>query len=407
MGAEPRHLAIFLRSLVGGGGAERMMVTLAGALAERGHRVDLVLARAAGNFFDEIHPGVRVVDLGVRTMLPALPALLRLPGEGVRMLPAFLPPATPRVLGAIPALARYLQEERPDSMLSALNFSNLAALWARRLSGVPTRLVVSERNTLSVRALRSSERSLRALPGMIRRFYPWADAVTAVSDGVADDLARITGIPRAEIATTWNPVVSPAIAEAAARPLDHPFFRPGEPPVVLGAGKLRPQKDFGTLLDAFAKVRAARPARLVILGEGPQAGSLRVRARRLGISADVSLEGFVSNPFAYMARAGVFALSSAWEGLPAVLIQAMACGCPVASTECPSGPAEILEKGALGPLVPVGASAALAAAILRLLDAPTDRDLLRRRAGDFSVDRVAERYLAALLPPQAAAAAGR
>src|SRR5262245_40321625 len=158
MGADPsRHLAIFLRSLVGGGGAERMMVTLAGALHERGHRVDLVLARAAGNFFEEIHPGVRVVDLGVRTMLPAIPAFVRRPADGLAMLPAFLPPAPPRVLGAIPALARYLREERPAAMLSALNYSNLAAVWARRLSGAPTRLVVSERNTLSVRALRSSE----------------------------------------------------------------------------------------------------------------------------------------------------------------------------------------------------------------------------------------------------------
>jgi glycosyltransferase involved in cell wall biosynthesis len=406
MGAErSRHLAIFLRSLVGGGGAERMMVTLAGALRERGHRVDLVLARAVGNFFDEIHPEVRVVDLGARTVLPALPALLRHPAEGIWMLPAFLPPAPPRVLGSIPALARYLLRERPDAMLSALNYSNLAAVWARRLAGVPTRLVVSERNTLSVRARRSSERSLRALPAMIARFYPWADAVTAVSQGVSDDLARITGIPRAAITTTWNPVVSPALVAAAAEPLDHPFFRPGEPPVVLGAGKLRPQKDFATLLDAFARLRAERPARLVILGEGPEAGALRVRARRLGVSSDVSFEGFVANPFAYMARAAVFALSSAWEGLPAVLIQAMACGCPVASTDCPSGPAEILEGGAHGPLVPVGDAGALAAAMLRLLDAPTDREQLRRRAGEFSVDRVAERYLAVLLPPAVPGAA--
>ncbi len=401
MGADRRHLAIFLRSLAGGGGAERMMVTLAGALQDRGHRVDLVLARAVGNFLEEIHPDVRVVDLGVRTILPALPALLRLPAEGLRMLPAFLSPVPPRVLGAIPALERYLRQERPDAMLSALNYSNLAAVWARRLAGVPTRLVVSERNTLSLRARRSTARSLRALPAMIGRFYPWADAVTAVSHGVADDLARVSGIPRASITTTWNPVVSPALAAAAARPLEHPFFRPGEPPVVLGAGKLRPQKDFGTLLDAFAKLRAVRPARLVILGEGPEAGALRVRARRLGISADVSLEGFVANPFAYMARAAVFALSSAWEGLPAVLIQAMACGCPVASTDCPSGPAEILEGGAHGPLVPVGDSHALAAAILRLLATPTDPERLRRRAEEFSVDRVTERYLAVMLPQAA------
>jgi glycosyltransferase involved in cell wall biosynthesis len=400
MGADRRHLAIFLRSLVGGGGAERMMVVLAGALHARGHRVDLVLGRAVGNFLDEIDPGVRVIDLGVRTILPAVPALLRLPREGIRLLPAFLPPAPPRALGCIPALERYLRRERPDALLSALNHSNLAAIWARRLAGVPTRLVLSERNTLSVRARRSGERSLRALPAMIRRFYPWADAVTAVSEGVADDLARVTGIPRSAIATTWNPVVSPALLVAAAQPLEHPWFRPGEPPVVLGAGKLRPQKDFGTLIDAFARVRAARPARLVILGEGPEESRLRVRARRLGVSADVALEGFVANPFAYMARAAVFALSSAWEGLPAVLIQAMACGCPVASTDCPSGPAEILEGGKHGPLVPVGDAEALAGAILRLLAAPGDREGLRRRAADFSVDRIVERYLAVLAPPE-------
>ncbi len=378
------------------------MVTLAGALHERGHRVDLVLGRAVGNFLDEIHPGVRVVDLGVRTILTALPALLRLPTEALHLLPAFLPPAPPRVLGCIPALARYLQRERPEAMLSALNYSNLAALWARRLAGVPTRLVVSERNTLSLRASRSSQRSLRALPAMIRRFYPWADAVTAVSDGVADDLARVSGLPRSEIVTTWNPVVSPALYEAAAQPLEHAWFRPGEPPVVLGVGKLRPQKDFATLIDAFAKVRAKRPARLMILGEGSEEGRLRVRARRLDVSTDVALEGFVANPFAYMARAAVFALSSAWEGLPSVLIQAMACGCPVVSTDCPSGPSEILEGGAHGPLVPVGDSDALASEILRLLDSPPDREGPRRRAEDFSVERVALRYLAVMLGPSQA-----
>src|SRR5262245_57128060 len=195
----PRHLAIFLRSLVGGGGAERMMVTLASAFHERGHRVDLVLGRAAGNFFDEIHPGVRVVDLRVRTVWPALPALLRRPADAWHMLPVLFSPP-PRVLGCIPALARYLRAERPEAMLSALDYSNLTALFARRLAGVAVRLVVSERNTLSVRAARSGERSLRALPGLIRRFYPWADAVTAVSDGVADDLACALELPRAAIA---------------------------------------------------------------------------------------------------------------------------------------------------------------------------------------------------------------
>jgi len=167
---------------------------------------------------------------------------------------------------------------------------------------------------------------------------------------------------------------------------------------VLGVGKLKPQKGFDVLLRAFARVRAARPARLVILGEGPQRRALEQLARELGLSADdVALPGFVANPYAWMARSAVFALSSRWEGLPNALIEALACGCAVVSSDCPSGPAEILENGRLGPLVPVDDAAALAAAIERAL-APSDPAPRRARARDYAIERVAPRYLAALLP---------
>ena len=192
-------------------------------------------------------------------------------------------------------------------------------------------------------------------------------------------------------------MVTAALEAAAREPVAHAWLRPGEPPVVLGVGKLSPQKGFDVLLRAFARVRAERPARLVILGEGPQRRALERLARELGIADDVSLPGFVANPFAWMARCAVFALSSRWEGLPSVLIEALACGCAVVSTDCPSGPAEILDGGAFGPLCPVGDAAALAGAILRVLEAPTAPARLRARAATFSVDAAADRYLEVLL----------
>jgi glycosyltransferase involved in cell wall biosynthesis len=374
-----------------------MMVHLAGAFAERGHRVDLVLGRQRGHFLDAIPRTVRCVELRGASALGALRAAARDPATARRLAPADLGCSPPWVLGRAPAPARYLRQERPEALLSALNYSNLTALWARRLAGVPLRLVVSERNTLSVQAARDRRRRERMLPALVRHFYPEADAVIAVSAGVADDLARASGIARDRIQVTYNPVVTPDLAEQARAPLDCDWFEPGWPPVVLGVGKLKPQKDFPTLLRAFARLRSTRPARLVILGEGPERRRLETLVRELGIGAHVALPGFVDNPFRYMGRAAVFALASAWEGLPGVLIQAMACGCAVVSTDCPSGPAEILEGGEHGPLVPVGDDAALAGAIGRLLDAPPDPAALRARADAFAMDRVADRYLAVLI----------
>ena len=392
-----KHLALFIRSLGGGGGAERMIVALAAAFADRGHRVDLVLGRVEGNFVGDVPESVRLVDLGGARVLAAVPALLRDPWNAWPLLPALVNLNPPWVLGCLPALVRYLRENRPDAMLSALNYTNITALWAHHLAGVPTRLVVSERNTLSVRAEREMKQRLRVLLRLVRRFYPWADAVVAVSAGVAEDTAQLTGIPRSSIRTTYNPVVGPEVAVQAAASLDHPWFAPAAPPVLLAAGKLKPQKGFVTLLEAFAQLRRRRQARLVVLGEGPQRRELEARAEALGIEDDVIFPGFVANPFAYMARSAVFVLSSAWEGLPGVLIQAMACGCPVVATDCPSGPAEILEKGEHGPLVSVGDASALSAAIESVLENPPDPDALRGRAQAFSVDSSVDRYLESLV----------
>ena len=194
----------------------------------------------------------------------------------------------------------------------------------------------------------------RFLPDLMRRTYQQADVIVSVSEALGDDLATVTGIPRRRIVTIYNPVVGGNLAELAAEPLAHPWFQPGEPPVILSAGRLSPQKDLPTLVRAFADLRQTVRARLVILGGATANGKTELRqtdlvalARSLGVEDDVALAGFVSNPYAYMSRARVLALSSAWEGFGNVLVEAMACGCPVVSTDCPSGPARFSMAAAL------------------------------------------------------------
>lgn len=362
---DDKHVALYLPSLRGGG-AERVMVTLANGFAVRGLAVDLVLAKAEGPFLGDVAANVRVVDLGAR-----------------------------RVASSLPRLVGYLRRERPCAMLSALNHANVIALLARRLAGGRTRLVVSEHNNLSQSMTVEPSRRGRLMPWFMRRTYPWADGVVAVSAGVADNLARAIALPRESIEVIYNPVVGEQTLCLANAPLDHPWFAPGEPPVVLGVGRLTAQKDFDVLIRAFASVRKMRPARLMILGEGELRTELEALIRQLGIGADVALPGFQANPLVYMRRAALFVLSSRFEGFGNVLVEAMACGTPVVSTDCPSGPAEILEGGKWGRLAPVGDAEALAEAMLATL-AETQHPDVAHRARDFGVDRAVDGYLRAL-----------
>jgi glycosyltransferase involved in cell wall biosynthesis len=248
-------------------------------------------------------------------------------------------------------------------VLSALNYVNIVGLWARVMAGVGTRFVVSERNTLSPAARHQRTWREFARPRLIGRFYRWADGIVAVSGGVADDLTAVTGLPRNRIEVIPNPVITPRLREMAIERLDHPWFQPGEPPVVVAVGRLAPQKDFDTLIRAFAEVRRKRLARLFILGEGPDRSALESIVASSDLGADVALPGWVTNPYPYLVRAAAFVLSSRWEGLPGALIEALYCGPPVIATDCPSGPREILDGGRHGRLVPVGDRDALARAI--------------------------------------------
>lgn len=282
---------------------------------------------------------------------------------------------------------RYLRQERPKALLSALDHANVVALWSQKLARVPTRVVVSVRSTPSQSAANAKSLRTRFMPLWIRPFYPWAHAVVAVSQGVAEDLVRLTGLPNEKVRVIYNPVVTPELFTMAEEPLEHPWFAPDQPPVILGVGRLTAAKDYPTLIRAFAQVRKERPARLMILGEDEECPKLEALVRELDLVEDVAMPGFVENPYKYMKRAGVFVLSSAWEGFGNVLVEAMALGTPVVSTDCPNGPAEILEGGKWGKLVPVGD---LARAIVVGLGGK--RDCAIERAMRFNLEKITEEY---------------
>jgi glycosyltransferase involved in cell wall biosynthesis len=382
------------------------MLATARGLLERGFQVDVVVCRREGPLVARVPPGARLIELQPSWPLMArLYALAADPGGLAELLrPVLFSGQPPHRLMFLPDLTRYLRRARPEGLLAATPTPNLMAVWGRRLARVPTRIVVSQRNTLSSTHGGSGKWRKRFLPALLRRVYNQADGIVAVSDGVAEDLAESTGIRRERIETVYNPVVTPELIRKADEPLDHPWFEEGAPPVLLGVGALIPQKDFPTLVRAFARVRARRPCRLMILGQdkspedtAARHTELRALADELGVAQDLELPGFVDNPFKYMARASLFVLSSRFEGLPGVLIQALACGCPSVSTDCPHGPAEILDGGRYGALVPVGDDAALADAIAATLDAPPPATMLRARAERFSVQRAVDRYLDLLL----------
>jgi len=376
------RLAIFIYGL-SGGGATRRTITLAQSFVERGHFVDLIVLDPQGPLADQVPAGVELVVLK---------------SAGIRLAGALKWRARRnQISAAVPALSRYLRQRRPTVLMSAANHVHMSAAWAHRLARVPVPLVlrVSTHLTRSIKGEGHHERPLRLW--LARCLYGWADAIIAVADGIAEDICDHTAIPRDRIFTIYNPTYTADVPVKAAAPLDHPWFAPGQPPVLLGAGRFAAAKDYPTLLKAFARVRAQRPVRLIILGKGKRQADVIALAQQLGVAEDVEFPGYVDNPFPWMARAAVFVLSSAWEGFPGVLVEAMACGCPVVSTDCPSGPIEILDRGAYGRLVTPGDDEALSLAIQATLDAPRTPFRLQQRATEFSVDRAVDKYLEVLL----------
>ncbi len=361
----PPRIAFYIGAL-STGGVGKITLHLTRELVKRGIRVDLLLGKATGPLLEGVAPGVRVIDLG-----------------------------TTHAFFSVPRLVRYLRRRRPAIVASDRPRLAIAVLRARRLSFSSTRMFTSVHIPLSLKLKRLKEKKRRSERAAIQRFYPLNDGIIAVSRGVAEDMVEHLGLPSEKIHVVYNPVVTPRIDAMAREAVDHPWFSSGGPPIILGAGRFMAQKDFPTLIRAFAEVRRMRPCRLMILGRGKERGPMESLARELGVHQETALPGFVANPYKYMARADLFVLSSAWEGFGLVLAEAMAVGLPAVSTDCPHGPREILENGRHGPLTPVGDVEALARAMARTLDHPPDPASLRSAAGRFTVEACADGYLKA------------
>ena len=355
------HIA-FLMPALRGGGVQRQYINLAREFLRRGLAVDMILLETDSAYTDL--PAWNLVDLGTR-----------------------------RISASLPALNRALRNLRPDVLISAQTPLNALALISSTMVDKPPRVMVTEHNHLTTASQNTSRLGDRLRPLMVRWLYRRADWIVSVSDGVADDLARAGRIPRERIRVIYNSLDLDEIQRKAAEPVEHLWFKQKDIPVILAVGRMYKQKDYPVLINAFAKLRAKREARLLILGEGEDRAKLEEQVKNLGLTRDVEMPGFVTNPFASMARANLLALSSEWEGFAIVLTEALACGTPVVSTDCPSGPREILADGKYGRLVPVGDADTLAAAMESTLDAPPPRELLLRRAQDFSVEHVADAYL--------------
>lgn len=293
-------------------------------------------------------------------------------------------------------LWRYLRRNQPSAVLTRFHLDNLLAAVVGCLPGVKSRMVLEARNNY-VAATHRDKRKRRRKLARLRRLYPRADALVTASEGVAEDLREAAGLHGLPIFPIPNTTVTPQLFEQAREPVDHPWFHDGAGPVVISVARFAQQKDLPTLLEAIAEVRRDRPIRLILLGKGPLKEDLQEKVRELALTKVVDMPGHVANPYAWMARADLFALSSAWEGSPNALIEALALGTPVVATDCPSGPAEILAHGRYGRLVPVGDSQALAEAIRRTLDQPLEYDPVEATRR-FTPEYAAPRYLDVLLP---------
>jgi glycosyltransferase involved in cell wall biosynthesis len=370
-------ISFFIPSLRGGG-AERVFVNLANEFSKRGFNVDLVLAQKEGQYLSDVSEKVNVVDLKSK-----------------------------RVLFSLLPLIKYLKKEKPKVVISSMEHCNIIAILASKLSFSKTKTVARVANTLSLslKGTKWHKRWIRKYGAMF--FYRFADKIVLNSKGSADDLVKTLKIDLKRINIINNPLAINDIKEKAKERNSHKWIKEKKLPIVLAVGRLNKQKDFPTLIKAFSELK--REAKLIILGEGEERISLEKLIKELNLEDSVDMPGFVRNPYAYMSNANVYVLSSKWEGSPNTMIEAMACGVPVVSTDCPSGPSEILDPvksindhgtrdGKYGELVPVGDAKKLAEKIDCVLSLSEEE---RRKIGEkarksveerFSVEKMVDKY---------------
>jgi glycosyltransferase involved in cell wall biosynthesis len=368
MSDSSKSLILFLPDY-GDGGLERMFVNLASQISLNGVRVYFIVCDASRPYLDDLNSGIELIVISKDRL-----AITR-------------------------ELVSLLEQYRATSLLTAKGLGLAVALNAKRQSSSDTRIYLRAITNISARI--KHRHLLQRIKGelevrKLRKLYHQLDGIVAVSYGIAEDVHCISGIPLSQIKVAHNPVVTKQLHQRAGIPVDHPWLLQHEIPVIMGIGRLTKQKNFELLINAFALVRDNRPVKLIILGGGSRKKKLIKQAERLGVADDVDLPGFNPNPYSMLHHASLFVLSSNWEGSPNVLTEALAVGCPAISTDCPSGPGEILREGKYGPLVPMNDIKAMAGAIMEVLDNPLPREVLQSATEKFTVENSAREYIQAL-----------
>lgn len=345
------HIAIYIPDM-SGGGVERQKITLIPALQELGYRITLILHNKKGDLLHALPHDVSLHVLHCRGALTAIPGLIH-----------------------------FMNKERPSILLSSLGHNNIAALIAHRLSIKKTKVIICQHNSLRHETSWTIKREEGAsfltcvryalLPLLTRLLAPYAAGIVAVSCGVADDMARLCRIPRERISVIYNPVIAPDFHKKMDAPSpEHPFLSDQSVPFLIAIGRLVPQKNYPLLLHTVAIALQTTNFRLLILGSGPEKDRLVHYAHTLGIEKNVMFMGFLENPLPLLRHADLFVLSSRYEGFGNVIVEALAAGTPVISTDCPYGPSEILQNGRWGTLVPFDSPHPMAQAILYHLTNP-------------------------------------
>ncbi len=373
------NIAIFIPSL-GGGGAEKAMVNLMAESAKRGTFIDLITIDPEEKYINflpqEIHWKVLQPQFFMHSPLLQSRFLKNL-----------------KYITVLPMLVKYIKKRNIHILLTTLHIPNIIGLIIKKYFVKDIISIVRMANTFSVQSSKSKNWQIRLATNIQRPLLPIVDAIIANSKGSAENIKLHLPTVSNLVHVIYNPVTSPNITIQAEKPINHPWIGPPNFKIILSVNRLHPQKDLSTLLRAFAEVMKLEPSRLIILGQGPEENKLKKIADKLGIRNTIDFVGFQQNPFSWMDKADVFVLSSLFEGCPNTLIEAMACGTPVVSTDCQSGPREILKDGRLGRLVPVGNYKELASAILETFNNPVSSKILKERAQDFSVKLSVDRYL--------------
>lgn len=363
-----KKVSFFMRRLTIGG-LQRVTVTLANEFAALGYTVDLVVVLESGPLQANVSSAVNVRNL-----------------------------SQPHVTSGAFEIVRYLQRSNSDVVVSGSDSVNQLLALCKGAGLLRSRLVIAAHTQMSKLMEKETVWYSRFIPWMLHVTYPMADEVLAVSEGIASDLKSMSDRLADKVKVVHNPVVDASMTKKSEQDVSHEWINDPDVPVILGVGRLSTQKNFPLLIRAFRRIQPETGAKLLILGDGSEKKKLRTLISRYELEDHVDLAGFVTNPYAYFSKASLFVLSSDYEGLPTVLIEALACGCPVVSTDCPSGPREILEDGRWGPLVPVGDPEALADAMVRTLNNPPERHRLQERAKAFNVANAITKYQEILFP---------